>query len=315
MKTPKKIVKTVFINLLIFIICFVSLDYFLCEREYFKEKKVAVKNKIKIDPFEYSLKMVYFGDYYKSFARDKKRKEFGLQLKKPPILVFGCSYAYGYSLLDKQTFCYKLSLLSKRPVFNRSYSGWGLQQMLYQVRRNDFYKEVKEPEYVIYVFMPDHVRRLYFHSLGLSRGGFYIGYKEKRGRLEETKPLTLQLSRFYMFKIFQQNFIIDKILMNEKNQNKNFDLLKKHFVESKNAIQKKYPKTKFIILKYPFSLNMWYSTNNRWKELEKEGFIVLDLEQLTGRDLTQKKYKLADGHPNEKAWDLIVPKLVEKLNL
>ena len=48
---------------------------------------------------------------------------------------------------------------------------------------------------------------------------------------------------------------------------------------------------------------------------EKDGFIVIDLNELTGQDLMKPQYKLPDGHPNENAWNLITPAIIKRLSL
>ena len=85
---------------------------------------------------------------------------------------------------------------------------------------------------------------------------------------------------------------------------------------AKDLKKKKFPNSKLVILKYEecYAPDIFYT--ERWNELEDEGFIVLDTHNLTGEHLFQNKYKLEDDcHPNELAWDIITPKVVEALNL
>ena len=108
---------------------------------------------------------------------------------------------------------------------------------------------------------------------------------------------------------------------NENRQDYLFNLFKLHLTESKKAIQEKYPDTKFIIIKYPLfqdtiekDKKIFYQTP-LWEEFKDNGFLIYDLKEEIKVDLTDKEYLLPDLHPNKKAWETIVPKLVKDLNL
>lgn len=93
----------------------------------------------------YKLKYYDWDEHYPYIVKFNMRKPFGTQYKKEPIAVFGCSYAYGYKLKEEQSFGYKLSEYTKRPVYNRAYSGLGIQHMLYQLEREDFIRKFLSP--------------------------------------------------------------------------------------------------------------------------------------------------------------------------
>lgn len=257
---------------------------------------------------------------YDFFIRKKGlRKPYGLQYKNKPIMLFGCSFAYGMWLNDNQTFAYKLSELTKRPVYNRAYTGWGIQQMLYQLNRKDFYTEVKEPEYIIYIFIPDHEKRLLQTLYDFFSGEPYLKYVEKDGQLEEATRIPTFFLRFYTVRAMlcaEQQNAYSKI--NYKKYNQIFDLMEKTFIESKRVANQHFPNTKFIILKYygADAPDSWFMKTERWHELEKKGFIVVDTKELVGRYLDKPEDLCPDIlHPSEKAWDIVTPKLVKKLNL
>ena len=88
----------------------------------------------------------------------------GINYTNMPVILFGCSYGWGVELNDNQTFQYKLSELTKRPVYNKSITGWGVQHMLYHLRQKDFYSTVPKPEYVIYLYITDHISRMHKYS-------------------------------------------------------------------------------------------------------------------------------------------------------
>lgn len=215
---------------------------------------------------------------------------------------------------------------TNRTVFNQGYSGFGLSPMVWFSKNEDFYKDIEslsdtKPEYVIYIFIVDHVRRLYEERYGSNDFKTYIGYKQFKNELKENYPLYLQLNRFYIFRQLYRS-IIEPYFTNTKNFDKNFDLLKLHFKEARKEFQKHYPDTKFIIIKHPCGYDTVFKDfryyayeTNRWKELEDDGFIIFDLNKEFNEDFKSTDLTLPDGHPNAKAWNLVISKLVSKLNM
>lgn len=252
---------------------------------------------------------------YKSFDKNyeqiKFRKVEGEQFStRKPIVIFGCSYAYGASLEDEQTFSYKLSKYLSRKVYNRAYSGWGPQDMLYQVRRADFYNTVKEePAAIIYVFMDGHLYRtlrevwtfenqvFYDYSNDkliqspFSAGGFLYGYLARKIRYFWAESIWREDNKFVRLRKF----------------------LSLHFISTKEETEKHWKNTKYYILVY--------CCNEIEKQMldkfENNGFEVIYVSELTNENILTKKYQISDTdmHPNEKAWDLLTPLIAQKLNL
>lgn len=238
----------------------------------------------------------------------------GLEYNNKPIVIFGCSYAYGYNLSKEQTFSYKLANTTMRPVYNRAWTGWSIQHMLYQTRLEKFYKQIPEPEYVIYVYLNDHLRRLYlmsFAAWNILAEEQNLRYKEKDGHLiqiQNKNPLLRQIKRLYLTNELHRMYVEKYILKNHK---KCYDFALKHFIESKNEMQKHWKNTKYIILFYnDTSDNKVFKTN-----LEKNGFIIIDSSDLTDRNLKDEAYMMPNEHPTEAAWDLLVSPIVKELNL
>lgn len=281
-----------------------------------------------IHPFEYNLKLIPFGEFWEKRRIDHDkfkslRYHINGKNNQKSIIVFGCSFAEGAFLEDNETFEYQLAKATGRTVYNRGISGFGLAQMLWQTKSELFYEDIdEEPEYVIYIYISDHLRRIYEHKYG--HINVFLGYKKQNDQMVEDIPLTLQLNRFHIVKNFMKNKVFPQYLSFE-NSDENFDLIKNHFIESKKELQKRYPNIKFIIIKHPFGTKgicpqdeyeLWstYSTN-RWKELEDEGFIIHDLGKFYDIDFESDEYTVPDGHPNAKAWNVVVKKLVKDLNL
>lgn len=248
----------------------------------------------------YSLHLEKFSDFYSLVERNYFRKPEGLGYKnKLPIVIFGCSYAYGDILKNEQTLSYKLSHYTKRPVYNRAFGGWGVHNMLYQLEKNDFYKKVPEPEYAVYVYIDAQLYRMYLHVYYPTDDRLSLRYKLVNGKLVEDNPLFPFLYKFYITKEIIQIIAREKA----KNYNKSFDFMKIHFIQSIKAAKKHWKKTKFIILLYGTD------KKDRWKELEKEGYCVVSTNELTNANLLGKKYTISeyDSHPNGEAWNIIVP--------
>lgn len=318
-KLRKLTIKVLVINILSIVVVLFSFEAYLyhiaCERERLYSGESYV-------PSRYSFIMKSFDNVYEYVKIHKMRKPEGLKYSKKPIILFGCSFAYGDSLNNNQTLSYKLSHLTKRPVYNRASGGWGVQHMLYQSRRRDFYKEVKDPEYIIYVFIGEQVFRLEKRIFWQPSNDLYLRYKEKNADLIEVKSPWSAFWFLYIMKNYFEN-VEEKNYRDSVNIDKKFDFMKLHFIKSKIELQKHYPKAKFVILKYreiypgEGMCTQLYMDINRWQELEKEGFIVIDTKDFVGNSLCSYNYTLSkqDTHPNEKAWDLIVPALAKRLNL
>ena len=112
------------------------------------------------------------------------REPVGLDYKKAPVWMFGCSFVYGvghqggHALED--TFGYIFSQEAKRPVYNRAYPSWGVQHMLYQLKKGEIFNELPEPEYVIFNYISDHARRTQKIVYDAFSDGGYLRYKENK---------------------------------------------------------------------------------------------------------------------------------------
>ena len=138
-----KYIKIVLINIFLIVFIFIFFDWLLYSMFYFE----------KVKPIDISLVL------------DKTRKfiqPLDYSPDKRPIVVMGCSFANGFGLEQKDTLAYKIQKFTKRQTFNYSKNGHGIQHVLYKIQNSNFFNEINpDPEYVIYVFMDDHLRRMY----------------------------------------------------------------------------------------------------------------------------------------------------------
>ncbi len=303
----KKIFKILTINFLLLIGLFLLIEGIT----YYHVMKITEYDTgfEKVYP-RYHLKFFDWDENYPFIVKFNMRKPFGLNYKNKPIVIFGCSYAYGYKLQNEQTFGYKLSEFTKRPIYNRADSGLGIQHMLYQLTEDkSFYENVPEPEYVIFVYINHHRNRLYYRKFNWFNSE-YLSYVKQGDDLVRWHKWYAPIFNLYSVQKFFI-YCIDNIFIKYKILD-SVPFAKMHFIKSKEAMEQHWKKTKFVILNYDDVINQ-----KEIKELEKNGFKVVNLFELEPHLISDVKYRLSevDKHPSEKAWDMLVPKIASKLKL
>ncbi|MCR5261910.1 MAG: hypothetical protein K6C94_08755 [Candidatus Gastranaerophilales bacterium] len=296
MKTLK--ILTVNLIILITVSCFAE---FLAYKEacsYFK------------NPPAYSLKK---RDYTLENLKQNMRKPVGLNYKKAPILIYGCSYAYGFALDEKDTFGYKLSELAKRPVYNFAVSSKGLQDALFLLEKDE--KVTPEPQYVFYVFINDHVRRMFVNCNKIDNVK-YLTYKNKNGKLIQNENKYALSERFYIFGVIKNTsyHLLKKIFDKQI-----YKLVKLYFLTINGEIHKKYPDAKFVVIDYENGGNSFLSPY-RVEDLRSKGIEVVNLKKVFKNELKSDKYrnsvqKDSFRHPNGEAWSLVADYIVKEFNL
>lgn len=297
-KNIKNFIKLIFINLTIFLLLFILTDY-LCTCLIYYQPQI-------IDPFE-SVR----SENNLNYDKDKKS-----------IIVSGCSFAYGTSIPYNQNFSYKLQQQTGRKVYNRGKPGYGPHLNLKDIQTSSFYNKDKitEPEYYIYVFISDHIRRLYIDYFGQDAKEIYRQYKIKNHKLipEGDKITLADYIKITHFVKWLNNSIAELVPDDKK-----FDRLKLYMYATREELLKRYPDIKMVILVYHPELCVGYNNidkpfrTDRWKELEDDGFIIIRLDTPEFDYLKETEYLSESDkeHPSGKAWDKIVPVVIEKLGL
>ncbi len=260
----------------------------------------------------YSTPAYSFEKIYAEEIRDLKKypfgKKYGTEYKKPPVLIFGDSAAYGEELEEEQRFSYLLSKYIHKPVYNRAFGGWGPQNIYWQFKNEDFYKEIsQEPEAIIIVYSPFCFKRMY--SPDLANG---LKYNIKDGKIIRVSSLYNKLNLSYF--ILKVNSVAGEI--KGKDFDKSFDDFKVYILESYKESKKHWKNTKFYIIKYLYK--DCPENPERWKELEAEGIKIFEFSDFLGQNYFLKDeyiQSFEDFHPTEKFWKDAVPKIAEKLNL
>lgn len=305
--------RIVLINILIGIILFVILDFLSFNILFSKiHENFSLQRKIKIyvqNVFKTDLENEYV--YYKQYRKTENEKS-----KKAPILIFGCSYAYGYKLDDNSTFSYRLGELTGRPVYNRARPGMGPQYTLYLLKNEDFYKTVPKPEYVIYVLNKWHIERaISGHHFRQNR---YVFYKpnttnKAAGLLvrDSVKEFLYRSYLIYIIKTYLGLTTFEQIIQDTMP-------LKLHLLEIKRQINSHWGEdVKVVLLIYERPQAIEGLIAPILPELKNEGFIIVNINDLSNKDFKNPQYTLSksDGHPNSRSWKELTPLIVKKLGL
>ena len=324
-------IKIIILNIILLVIILFISDYSI----YLKFKQDYIKNlaseSLKIYPpisyidnykSNYSTQSYIFQKRNKNNFNYFRNNIYNKNYNNKSIIFFGCSYTFGAQLSDEQTLSNKLAKKLNINVYNFGICASGIQHMLSLLQNNIFYNLIKEePKYAIYTIIPDHFERLqkYIFPSPMMANGINLQYELKNSKLKKRYiPLNLFSKSFLVKSIYYQ--IDTKRNDFEPNIKEQNNLLAYYiFTESFQILKKKYPNIKFIILRYETENDYAeeYENNKIWENLQKQGIIIINSSDLIGRKF---KYASEDTcedqyHPSEKAWDLLVPKLIEQIEL
>jgi len=315
----KKIINIIFINIILVTLLLFTAEIIVwgCENIRIKISGEAHSNKLPI-PFHPGVKRINSVNLneFKNSSNGWIRMPEGLNYKNPPIVIFGCSFAYGFNLKKEQTFSYKLSHLTKRPVYNRAVAGWGFQHMLNQVRQSGFYDDIPEPEYAIYVMISDHFRRMYvptFMSASMLAEIYNLRYESINNHpVLKTPRNTFEklIERPYLSQKLE-HFYINNFLLRSTNRKEYFNFALEHLVESRNEMRKHWTKTKYAVILYQY-----FPYDEEFMQmLKNNSFIVISVPHDYKLNMRTPDLEQDNCHPKEKAWDILTPKIAETLKL
>ena len=247
------------------------------------------------------------------------KSPFAFDKNKKPIILMGCSFAYGTPLFENETLAYKLQDYSHRKVINLAYPTEGIQHVLYKIQHDEeFDKNINDAKYVVYIFMTDHLRRMYSDYFSIFEKNKSLKYKKTKNGLELVDPDIVTAADWIKTTYTGRKF--NDFLYTLKSNNEKFDLLKLYLEECKKSIESKNPNCKMVVVVYNSSKsyikNISSFRTERWKELEDEGFKVINLDKNEYNYLAEREYVANDElHPSEKAWEKISHILINELNL
>lgn len=226
------------------------------------------------------------------------------------IILFGCSCTYGHKIPVEKIPSYILGKYVKNPIYNRSYHGTGPQLMLYQLSQKEFYDLMPKPKLIIYTYTFDHINRIFRPCIPSISYYTDIFYKISK---DGTSLKQIENNSF-----FKKPFIVSYAQARKEAFSKNeyqqaLNILKLHFVQSKKQIENHWKDVKFVVFVYD---NESRSTIQEIeKDLNSNDIIVIYRNDVAPFDDYDINYALTseDSHPNENAWEYIIPKLLEKL--
>ena len=233
---------------------------------------------------------------------------------KPPIFVFGCSYVQGTGLNDNQTVSRKLADYTNRTVYNRGKSGLGIYYFYYLLNNEKIIKDLpKNPQYIIWILIPDHVPRMYRY-----RSAPFMGLYNLRSKIKNGQIVTDNISCKFLHSFFT-SIVLEEFIANRRYENKSKTdfMFIKLFKESDKLIKKNFPNTKFVVVSFVLYNDIPKDYYRRLQLLKDEipDIQIIDINKEIP-DIADKRYIGDDKvHPNEQAWDKIVPVLAKKLNL
>ncbi|MBQ4123945.1 hypothetical protein IJD44_09560 [bacterium] len=238
---------------------------------------------------------------------------------KKSVIIMGCSFGFGVDLKDGQTLPDKIQTMTGRKTLNLAYPAHGIQHVLYKIKNFDeFNNEVENAEYVIYIFITDHLRRLYLNYFDKYAQYKYLRYIKKNNTLIENNFSVVPLDYFKTTTIARRS---NDFFYTLKSDDEKFDFLKMHILESQKELKKKNPNCKFVTIVYNTSvtserMGVANFHTDRWTELEDEGIIVINFDTAKYDFLNEDKYIAQDElHPSEAAWDRLMPTIIRRLKL
>lgn len=309
--------KKIIVNLSIILVIFIIVELLSCvvlSKKYGNNIKDYVKitqNKnIKIPLMKYSKTELPSKKWlYENLRPIEYRNQ-----DKQPIILFGCSYTYGFGLKENETFSRKLADYTNRTVINRGKSGTGIPFLYYQLNDEELINQLpKNSEYIIFTLIPDHFPRLFRYRNFVLTGDHTLRYKIKDNKLVVDKPLSPVLHSLFTSIIIEE-YLAEK---NGQNRTKVDKLFKKLMEESYIKIKKEFQNAKFVILYYENPLDAESAYNNELEILKNisEDIQIINIKKEIP-DIFEDKYWIEDkSHPSAQAWDKIIPMLDKELKL
>lgn len=227
---------------------------------------------------------------------------------RKPIILMGCSFFQDPFLKEEDSIHTLLSKQTKRNVYNLAIDSSSIAEVLYILRSYNKNIELKKLlnndlniEHIIVNYMPWHIKSIY-----LSPRGLFPHFKKKNNELVlDRNPLY----NTEIYKILNFYLAINTPL---KTPPITFNIYTEYVKEIKKEIEKQFGKDAklsiLVVKEFGFE---------NWDKLKQEGINVINLNEIVGFDINTREYQISDtnDHPNEKAWEVIVPALIKELNL
>ena len=296
-----------FCNLLVIFILFILSEYYCCY-DTLNFKVDNIKNLFNYSKFCSFEEFVSKNNFILNKTVIKKTS-------KKPILLLGCSFAQGWKIPESMSPSQQISDITNRTVYNLSFGGGSIQHNYYRIMNDSFTNDIN-PEYIVYVFINDQIRRIYQYQFWGDKTIEYLRYKKIDDKFERIKPSFTFLWKFYTVKRIQE------IICNFKvgNQDKSFEYFVSMMMKILSKTKEKWPDSKFIILVFPDfpTINNYdFYINNDWQIFKDNGIQVISTNELINeKEFNKDICTTADkNHPNELYWKIILPSFVNKVGI
>ena len=157
----RKFFKIFFINIILILVIFIAFDWGLTAYNDYKPLPVDIN---------FALAPTYRFSSYLPYD-DTKR----------PIITMGCSFVFGEAIGEEDTLSYKLQQITNRKTYNYGTSAHGIQHVLYKLQNSSIFTPELNPEYIVYVFIGDHLKRMYTNYFRVYDRAKYLAYKKAEG--------------------------------------------------------------------------------------------------------------------------------------
>jgi hypothetical protein len=326
----KKIIVILFVNIIVFLILFNLFSYFIKKNVDFSLKTYssdAVENSIdlknyNIEPPDYINTKKHSDIEFQNYCNETRIIFNADKYTKNPILILGCSYAFGHGLKQENTFANILSKNTQRPVYNFSTCSGNGYESIYNI--DDFINQsemnkniIKNSDYIIYLYMHDHINRYLRKTYTTSR----------YDNLYNSSGIIQFLNKFFLIRYTLSNIKLYKIIKEYPNSEEAEKYLKLLIKDINKELKILAPKAKLIIIIYDEKIPMYFKkseikfvsdimNSDIWNEIENE----TDIKVVHSKDIMgfvfDKNYKLKidDGnwHPNERVWKEFTPLFANK---
>ena len=262
----------------------------------------------------FTIKIKTFDAFYNSRKDSMFRPIEGQEYEdKIPVILLGCSFAYGHVLPDNKILSAKLAQKAHRKIYNFAYPGWGVQEILYLFKNNETLKNITIPEeeggkqYLIYWYISDHLRRMY-HEFDQSSIYYYLTYQNINGNLSPIHQKHPFLDAYFIYKDYRFKVMVDEYAqLTDEEKYPFFNLHLAKILEEKNKL---FPNAEFILMSSsePFP-------EEETQLLDDMGIRVMYTQDLTGVDMENDPEWTYDIHPNAAAVELLSDALVKELDL
>ncbi len=241
----------------------------------------------------------------------------GTDNDKRAVILYGCSFTNGVFLENDENFSGQIRKLTKRLVYNRGLSGYGIQHSLFHIENNlkvllSKHNNNGYPKYVIYTFIEDHINRLYHTNDYFDNWLMYYKYDKEQNKLTEISDFDIAFWHSYILRTLYLKSKADSTDFNSENGKYARKLVLDMFIQMKQSLKEQIEDVDFTVFVYDGDIHIKAIE----QELKSNEINVVYLSEISKEDFKKQKYRIEnDQHPNALAWKVITPLLVKKLNL